>query len=906
MTPINARRLASFRANRRGYWSLWIFSALLLISLFAEVIANDRPLLIRYDGRFYFPALVAYPETTFGGFFETEAIYSDAEVRELIEAKGWMLWPLIPYSSDTVIHDLPSPAPSPPTAQNWLGTDDQARDVVARLIYGFRLSVLFGLTLTLFSSVIGVAAGAVQGYFGGWLDLLLQRFIEIWSGLPTLYLLIILASVVTPSFWWLLGLMLLFSWMSLVGVVRAEFLRARNFDYVRAARALGVDDWRIMARHVLPNAMVASLTFLPFVTSGAVVTLTSLDFLGFGLPPGAPSLGELLKQGKDNLQAPWLGFTGFTVIALMLSLLVFIGEAVRDAFDPRKTFADLDGPAGEPAIAAGAASPVAAAAPDIEAPLLAVRDLHVRFGRGAAAVDAVAGATFAIVPGETLALVGESGSGKSVTALSILQLLPYPHAAHPAGSIRFRGTELIGANQSTLQDIRGNRIAMVFQEPMTSLNPLHSIERQVSETLLLHKGLNRTAARARVIELLELVGIEQPERRLAAYPHQLSGGQRQRVMIAMALANEPDLLIADEPTTAVDVTIQAQLLALLADLRQRLGMAMLFITHDLGIVRKVSDRICVMRHGRIVETGTTAEVLAHPQHPYTQALVAAEPRGKPDPAPAGAAPIVQCEQLKVWYPITAGILRRPVDYVRAVDGISLTVHEGETVGVVGESGSGKTTLGLALLRLIGSEGPIAFAGRPIQGLPARALRPLRREMQVVFQDPYSSLSPRLSIGQIVEEGLLVHGIGATAAEREARIIAALEEVELDPDTRHRYPHEFSGGQRQRVAIARALVLQPRFVVLDEPTSALDVSVQAQIVDLLRALQVRHRIAYLFISHDLRVVRAMSHQVLVMRDGAVVEQGASEDLFAAPQHAYTQALLAAAFDLAAVETGVVRR
>ncbi len=922
LSPLTRRRLANFRRNRRGYGSLWIFTALLVLSLNAELIANDRPLLVRYDGRFYFPVFVSYPETDFGGFFATEADYTDPAVQEMIREKGWMIWPPIPYSYDTIVRDLPTPAPSPPTWQNWLGTDDQARDVAARLIYGYRLSVLFGLTLTILSSIIGIAAGAVQGYFGGLIDLLFQRFIEIWSGLPTLYLLIILASLVTPSFWWLLLLMLLFSWMTLVGVVRAEFLRARNFDYVRAARALGVADPRIIWRHVLPNAMVAALTFLPFVTSGAVVTLTALDFLGFGLPPGSPSLGELLKQGKDNLQAPWLGFTGFATIALMLSLLVFIGEAVRDAFDPRKTFrADDDEPVkaatlapAPPPLSAATAEPAAAAvaaaaspagnpghAPPAKAapPLLEIRDLRVRFGGGATAFDAVRGVSFDIARGETVALVGESGSGKSVTALSILQLLPYPLASHPSGSIRFQGTELVGASPATLREIRGDRIAMIFQEPINSLNPLHTIERQISESILLHKRMSPAAARERTLELLRLVGMQEPERRLGAYPHELSGGQRQRVMIAMALANDPDLLIADEPTTAVDVTIQAQLLELLADLQRRLGMAMLFITHDLGLVRRIADRVCVMRAGEIVESGDVETTFRAPKHPYTRALLAAEPRGAPAPIEPQAPVLVRCEDLRVHYPIKAGVLRRTVDVVRAIDGVTVEVREGETLGVVGESGSGKSTLGLALLRLITSDGPIEFDGATIQGLRSRALRPLRREMQIVFQDPFGSLSPRLSVGQILEEGLLVHGLGGSAAERTARIEAALREVDLDPETRHRYPHEFSGGQRQRIAIARAMVLEPRFVVLDEPTSALDVSVQAQIVELLRALQRRRRIAYLFISHDLRVVRAMSHRVLVLKDGRIVEQGTAEEIFASPRESYTRALTAAAFDLRAV-------
>ena len=910
MTPLNRRRLDNFRANRRGYASLRIFCALLLASLFAEFIANDRPLLVRYDGRFYAPVLADYPETEFGGFLESTADYNDPEVRALIQERGWMLWPPVPYRYDTVVHDLPTPAPSPPSRQNWLGTDDQARDVAARLIYGFRISVLFGLVLTLASSVVGIAAGAVQGYFGGWLDLVFQRFIEMWSGLPTLYLLIILASVVTPSFWWLLGFMLLFSWMALVGVVRAEFLRARNLDYVKAARALGVGNPRIIARHVLPNAMVAALTFLPFVTSGAVVTLTALDFLGFGLPPGSASLGELLKQGKDNLHAPWLGFTAFLVIAVMLSLLVFIGEGVRDAFDPRKTFApEAAGraePAAAPAGTARAAGAEPAPGPGADAPLLAIRDLAVRFGSGPGAVEAVDGVSLAVHQGETVALVGESGSGKSATALSVLQLLPYPAASHPRGSIRFQGTELVGAAPRTLQRIRGDRIAMIFQEPMTSLNPLHTIERQVGETLKLHKGLDGPGAAHRTLELLRLAGIPEPERRLGAYPHELSGGQRQRVMIAMALANEPDLLIADEPTTALDVTVQAQLLALLADLRQRLGMAILFITHDMGIVRRLADRLCVMQQGRVVEAGVAADVLERPRHPYTRHLLAATPKGAPDPGDAASAPVLACEDLKVWYPVKAGVLRRTVDHVRAVDGVSVELREGRTVGVVGESGSGKTTLGMALLRLAASDGAVRYDGRDVRGLRSAALRPLRRDMQVVFQDPYGSLNPRLSAAQIIEEGLVVHGLGRTPEERDRLIVEALREVELEPEARHRYPHEFSGGQRQRVAIARAMVLKPRCVVLDEPTSALDVSVQAQIVDLLRRLQQQHRCAYLFISHDLKVVRAMSHHVMVLHEGVVVEQGPTEAIFERPGHDYTRELVAAAFDREAGTTPRSRR
>ena len=536
--------------------------------------------------------------------------------------------------------------------------------------------------------------------------------------------------------------------------------------------------------------------------------------------------------------------------------------------------------------------------------LLRIADLSVSFGRGAREVRAVRGASFDIGRGETVALVGESGSGKSVTALSILQLLPYPTARHPSGSIALEGEELLGAPSARMEKIRGNRVAIIFQEPLTSLNPLHTIEKQIGEILFVHKKMEPAAARGRILDLLREVGLPNAEARLRAYPHQLSGGQRQRVMIAMALANDPDLLIADEPTTALDVTIQAQILALLRRIQRGRGMSILLITHDLGIVRKVADRICVMKDGEIVEAGEASRIFGRPAHEYTRHLLAAEPSGNPAPADADAPPMVAAESLRVWFPIRRGLLRRTVGHVRAVDGVSLGVREGETVGVVGESGSGKTTLGLAMLRLQASEGRIAFLGRPIDALRSRALRPLRREMQIVFQDPYGSLSPRMSVGQIVEEGLRVHGLGGRAAERGALIEEALGEVGLDPGASRRYPHELSGGQRQRVAIARAIVLRPRFVVLDEPTSALDVSVQAQIVGLLRSLQARHRLAYLFISHDLRVVRAMSHEVLVMREGTIVERGSAARIFREPREPYTRALVAAAFDLEAAGADVV--
>ena len=536
--------------------------------------------------------------------------------------------------------------------------------------------------------------------------------------------------------------------------------------------------------------------------------------------------------------------------------------------------------------------------------VLAITDLHVSFRGGGEVVEAVRGVSLDVNRGESVALVGESGSGKSVTALSVLRLLPYPQAWHPGGRIEFDGESLLDAPPATMRSLRGSRVSMIFQEPMTSLNPLHTVEKQIREALQLHQEIGTAGARARVLELLELVHLRDAELRLAAYPHQLSGGQRQRVMIAMALANDPDLLIADEPTTALDVTIQAQILELLRELRDRLGMALLLITHDLGIVRKMADRVYVMNDGRVVESGPTRRVFDAPEHPYTRHLLAATPGGESDPPPPEADRTMEVENLKVWFPIRRGVLRRAVGHIRAVDGISLDVREGETVGVVGESGSGKTTLGLAMLKLQTSEGRISFLGRPIETLRSRTLRPFRREMQIVFQDPYGSLSPRMSVGQIVEEGLKVHDLGGRPAEREGLIVEALAEVGLDPESRHRYPHEFSGGQRQRIAIARAMVLKPRFVVLDEPTSALDVSVQAQIVNLLRSLQLRHRLAYLFISHDLRVVRAMSHEVLVMREGAVVERGPADRIFREPREPYTRALVAAAFDLESAGADVV--
>ncbi len=525
-------------------------------------------------------------------------------------------------------------------------------------------------------------------------------------------------------------------------------------------------------------------------------------------------------------------------------------------------------------------------------PVLSIRDLKVVFPTGGSEIAAVRGAGFDVAPGEILALVGESGSGKSVTALCVLNLLSPLSSAQIQGSIRFKGTELVGLPAPTMRRLRGNRIAMIFQEPMTSLNPIQPIGRQVAEAILVHRRTSSLAARDKAVELLGLVGIKDAARRLAAYPHELSGGQRQRVMIAMALANNPDLLIADEPTTALDVTVQAQIVDLMREMRQRLGMAILLITHDLDIVRRMADRVAVMRQGEIVETAPAAGLFVQPRHPYTRALVAAEPKGPPLlPKPDGAE-VLRGEDIQVRFPVHSGIFRRLTGHIEAVDGINLRLRAGETLGIVGESGSGKTTLGLALLRLLPSTGLIRFQGQAIDGFDHKTMKPLRRELQIVFQDPYGALSPRMSVGEIVGEGLRAHRI-ASGQQRDLIVAQAVEEVGLEPRIRHRYPHELSGGQRQRIAIARAMVLRPKLVILDEPTSALDRSVQAQIVDLLRDLQARHGLAYILISHDLRVVRALASQLLVMRDGKVVEQGPAEAIFTRPREDYTRTLLAAA-------------
>lgn len=537
-------------------------------------------------------------------------------------------------------------------------------------------------------------------------------------------------------------------------------------------------------------------------------------------------------------------------------------------------------------------------------PLLDVKDLSVAFSQNSNATLAVDHISFSLQRGRTLALVGESGSGKSITALSITQLLGATSAHHPSGQILFDGRDLLTLDEHDLRKIRGKAITMVFQEPMTSLNPLHTIEQQIGEILHLHGVHDRNQTREQVIELLREVGIPDPALRLSAYPHQLSGGQRQRVMIAMALANRPDLFIADEPTTALDVTVQAQILKLLKDLQLRYGMAMLFITHDLGIVRKIADDVCVMQRGRIVESGPVGSIFSHPSHIYTKTLLAAEPKGEAIATKPDASVVLRAEDMRVWFPIKRGFMRKTIGHVKAVDGISLQLREGQTLGIVGESGSGKTTLGLALIKLIRSQGLIEFKGARIDPLNAAQMRPLRGDMQIVFQDPFGSLSPRMSIADIVGEGLTIQRPNINYEERREYVAQALADTGLDPQAMDRYPHEFSGGQRQRIAIARAMVLEPRFVVLDEPTSALDMSVQAQIVDLLRDLQRRRNLAYVFISHDLKVVRALANDLIVMRQGRIVESGPASEIFEHPRHDYTKALFAAAFNIEADAKGIV--
>ncbi len=840
MSKLWQKKWQLFKKQKRAYGALIVFAVIFVLSMLAPFIANDKPLFVWYKGSAYWPIFENYTDRDFGGSLPTYADKKDAFTKDEIAKNGFMIMPPVPFSYDTINYELDRASPAPPSGQNWLGTDDQARDVLARLLYGLRISILFGLVLTLISSVVGIFVGALQGYFGGKTDLFMQRFLEIWGSLPQMFVLIIVSSIFLPSFWTLLIVLLLFSWTSLVGVVRAEFLRARNFDYVKAARALGVSDMRIMLRHILPNALVASVTYIPFILSGGIVALTALDFLGFGLPAGSPSMGELVRQGKDNINAVWLGLSAFVSMACVLVCLVFIGEGVRSAFDTRqKTYAN-------------AKYQLIAQKPSQK--LLCVRHLSICFA-GKKVVDDV---SFDIEKGQTVALVGESGSGKSVTSLAILGVL---QNALVSGSVQLNGQELIGKTQKEMAPILGRQIGLVFQEPMTSLNPLHKIEKQIKEVMLLHKG---AAPQTRVYELLELVGLTRDKKRiLKSYPHQLSGGQRQRVMIVMALAGNPELLIADEPTTALDVVLQKQVLDLMKDLQAKLGLSILFISHDSAVVSYMTKTIYQMHTGRLTRLEKTEQtsVLSRVTTPT-------------------ASEVLRVQDLSVCYGKTV-----------ALAPISFSLSQGRTLAIVGESGSGKTSLAMGLLKLAPSTGHVLFQDRDIFALPPRAFNAFRQDIQIVFQDPFSSLNPRMTIGQIVGEGLRVH---QKELDITACVKSALSQVDLPSEMMDRYPHELSGGQRQRVAIARALILKPKVLILDEPTSALDAKNRQKVLSLLAKLQAKTGIAYLLITHDMNVVRQMADDVIVLKAGRWIEQGQALSVLIKPNQAYTKQLQTASF------------
>lgn len=834
-------RFQSFKKQRRAYVALILFVGIFVVSLLSPIIANDKPLFVWYKGGAYFPIVHDYTDAFFGGSLPTYADYKDPYTVDQIKQNGFMIMPIIPFSFDTINYDLQSPSPSKPSFQNWLGTDDQARDVLARLLYGVRISILFGLILTLISSVIGIFVGAVQGYFGGKTDLILQRVLEMWGSLPQMFILIIVSSILLPGFWTLLIVLLLFSWTSLVGVVRAEFLRGRNFEYVKAAKALGVSDARIIMRHILPNALVASVTYIPFILSGGIVALTALDFLGFGMPAGSPSLGELVRQGKENISAPWLGLSAFVSMAVLLVCLVFIGEGVRNVFDPRQR-----------AVLDGAQKPVAQPA---KKALLSVRHLSISFGSRAVVKDV----SFDIQKGQTVALVGQSGSGKSITALSILGLV---FGARVQGSIQLNGQELVGAPDQLMYQVRGRKIALVFQEPMTALNPLHKVKKQIAEVMQIHF---KKAPLKRIFELLDLVGLTRDKRRiLNSYPHELSGGQRQRILIAMALAGEPDLLIADEPTTALDVALQRQVLDLLKSLQQKLGLSILFISHDAAVVSYMTKHIYKMEKGRLSQFVLSN---AKPMLPH---------RAKPVQSP-----ILSVKGLSVRYGQLTAL--QPTDF---------DLYSGRTLAVVGESGSGKTSLAMALLRLIPASGQVLLNGQNILALSSGKFNRLRSQIQIVFQDPFSSLNPRMTVAQIVAEGLNVHAGNLTAGQKLKQVEKALSLVDLSKDILTRYPHELSGGQRQRIAIARALILKPKVLVLDEPTSALDEKNRRLILDLLVRIGQKTKVAYVLITHDMNVVRQMADDVLVLKEGVLIERGEADQIFASAQDDYTKTLLSA--------------
>ncbi|NGM21588.1 ATP-binding cassette domain-containing protein [Roseomonas stagni] len=830
--------------RRPGFWRSGPFLALLLLLalvLPAEFIANDRPVLLWRGGEWTSPALRRPTEAQIGGHLPIPADFHDPAVQALLAAQGaWQAWPPIRFAPDTVAPGMPQAAPAAPGWRHLLGTDDQGRDVLARLVWGLRLSLLFGAIVTAAALLLGALMGAVQGWYAGAVDLVLQRLTEIWSGVPLLFLLMMLAGALVPNLWLLAFVMALFFWMGIAGLTRAEFLRLRGQDFVRAATALGASGARIMRVHILPNALAPVIATAPFLAAGAMTLLASLDLLGLGLPPGTPSLGEMMAQARNNLQAPWLAATAIVALGGVLLVLTLLGQRLRDVLDPRlasarRTVQPLALPSRHP----GA--------------VLEVLALEVDFGT----VHAVRGASLAVAPGEAVALLGDSGSGKTVTVLAACGLLP-PQVSRIAGSARIAGQEMVGAPEALRRRVLRDHVGLVFQEPAAALNPLQPVFRQVTEAAAT-AGLSRQQAVLRATELLNLVGLAEVVARPRDLPHRFSGGQLQRAVIAMAIARRPILLLADEPTASLDGELRAALLALLDDLRRRLGMALLLVTHDAEAARAVASRILVMAEGRIVaEMPADAPAESAPA-PLRRLL--APPMALPRrPAPPGR-PLLAARGLTVRYGGTT-----------ALDGVDLTLHRGRTLAVTGPSGCGKTSLALALLRLVPAEGEVLLDGAPVP--PGRAWR---RRIQPVFQNPAATLSPRLTVAETLAEPLMIHAPAMPATARRAAVDRALAEVGLDVAHGARRPAQLSGGQRQRVAIARALITAPEVVVLDEPTSALDRSVEAEIIALLRRLQVVKGCAFLLVTHDPRVVAALADEELRllagrMRDAAPLHPG----------------------------------
>lgn len=826
MNKLLSRQIRTFKKNKSAVWAMWILFAFVVLSLLTPFIANDRPIFVWYKGKAYFPMYQMYTDADFGGSLPTEVDFLDDFTQKQISDNGFMLMPPIPFSYDTIDTKMFEPSPAAPSFRHWLGTDDVGRDLVARLLYGVRISLLFGFLLTLFSSLVGVFVGGVQGYFGGKTDLILQRVLEVWSSLPQLFVLLIVSSVFLPSFWTLLLVLLLFSWTSLVSVVRAEFLRCRRQDYVKAASAMGLSHSRIMWRHILPNAVVSALTYIPFILCGSVVALTALDFLGFGMPAGSASLGDLVRQGKENLNAPWISISVFVVLTVLLSCLIFVGEGVRDALNPRSYFFKRR-KSNYQLIPSSKSKDV-----------LSVRHLSVVLGRKKILSDI----NFFVKKAQTVAIVGPSGSGKSITALSVLKLLD---TAKVKGSIQLNGDELITKTEEQMRQIRGKKIGFIFQEPMTSLNPLHTVEKQITEVVKLHQI---GGGKKYLYELLEQVGLSSDKNRiLKSYPHQLSGGQRQRVMIAMALAGKPDLLIADEPTTALDVTIQKQILDLLKSLQQQLGLSVLFISHDMAVVRYMTKFIFQIDRGSLTPVRNSIINKFHHMKKYI------------------GSPVLKITKMTVFY-----------DKFKALDNVSFELRKGQTLALVGESGSGKTTLASALLKQVRYLGDVRLSG----------------QIQMVFQDPFSSLNPRMSVFQIVAEGL--YHSKKSKQEISKSVEDVMRQVGLNASYLNRYPHELSGGQRQRIALARALISKPSVLVLDEVTSALDEKNTARIIGLLQQIQIKTKTAFIIISHDMKLVRQIADRIVVLKDGKAIEEGKVLDVFKNPKTPYTKNLIESAF------------